>query len=82
MDLMKEIDSRQVLISGVEFGENELIITYQEKRHIGESAMKSQSIWIAVDSERLREEYMELQDDLANIVDRAEVSIIENPIEG
>lgn len=79
--LIDLIDNRQVLVTAVEFGKNEMIISFQEKRHVGKSALKSQSILIAIDSQQKEEEYMELQDDLVTLIDRAEQDILENPAE-
>lgn len=81
-DLIELVKDQQVLILAAEFEENAITISYQEKRHVGESALKAQTIMIAIDTEKKQEQYMALQSDLIDMVDDAEIDIRENPLEG
>lgn len=77
--LIDLISKEQMLITAVEFFEDSMSITYQEKRHVNDRAIKTQQVQFAIDSKKLEEQYMALQSDLIDIVEDNERDLIDNP---
>lgn len=67
--LPTEIDELPLFVTAVEFGEEEIMITFQEKRDIGETVALGKSIVIGMSNEDRRTVYMELQKYLQEVVD-------------
>ncbi len=75
MSIIETIAGKEIFVTGIEFGEDEVLIQFQEKRDIADTVAITKQMVVLCDTEERQIVYVELQEALADLVDDGYLSL-------
>lgn len=74
-DMIQEVSQRDIFVNGIEFGEDEVMLHYQEKVDVGESTVITKHMVLLMDTEERQQMFIDLQTILGDMIDEGYVNL-------